>query len=226
MSAEPNAYIMARPQSLAIRIVARMRRKMYDRFLAMSNIAPDETLLDVGATGARDYDSFNYVEAWYPHKHNITAVGLDDASYLETAYPGVTFRQADGRNLPFADRSFDVVHSSAVLEHVGNTDNQKQFVSELLRVARRGIFLTTPNRWHPVEFHTILPLVHWLPKRVFRACLRGTRYDFYASEDHLNLLGRRDLQELIPRGYSFQLSSVRLIGLPSNLMVWIEKQNG
>jgi len=225
MSAEPNPYIMAQPKSLALRIVALMRRKMYDRFLAMSAITPDETLLDVGATSAKDYDAFNYVEAWYPHKQRITAVGVDDASYLETAYPGVTFRQADGRNLPFADQSFDVVHSSAVLEHVGSTAHQTQFVAELLRVAKRGVFLTTPNRWHPVEFHTILPLIHWLPRPVFRRILRGTRYDFYASEENLHLLGKSDLRALIPDGYAFHISYARLMGLPTNLLVWIDKQS-
>ena len=33
---------------------------------------------------------------------------------------------------------------------------------EAVRVGRR-VFLTTPNRWFPVEVHTRLPLVHWLP---------------------------------------------------------------
>lgn len=39
-------------------------------------------------------------------------------------------------------------------------------------VARRGIFLTTPNRSFPVEFHTQLPLVHWLLKPTHRAIFR------------------------------------------------------
>lgn len=223
MTAKPNAYIMAEPESLALRAVAAMRRKMYGRFLTMSAIAPHETLLDVGATAAKDYDAFNYIEAWYPHKDRITAVGLDDASYLEAAYPGVTFRQADGRDLPFADASFDVVHSSAVLEHVGGGENQAQFIREMVRVARRGVFLTTPNRWHPIEFHTVLPLIHWLPKRLFRRILRGSRYDFYAQEAHLNLLGRRDVQAMIPAGCAYRISCVRFLGWPSNLIVWINK---
>ncbi len=32
-------------------------------------------------------------------------------------------------------------------------------------MSRKGLFVTTPNRWFPIEFHTVLPLVHWLPKR-------------------------------------------------------------
>ena len=28
-----------------------------------------------------------------------------------------------------------------------------------------SVFVTTPNRWFPLEVHTLLPFVHWLPGR-------------------------------------------------------------
>ena len=52
-----------------------------------------------------------------------------------------------------------------MIEHVGGREQQRRFVEESLRVARRA-FITTPNRWFPVEVHTLLPLVHWLPDSV------------------------------------------------------------
>ena len=52
-----------------------------------------------------------------------------------------------------------------MIEHVGGEDEQRRFVAEALRVGRRA-FITTPNRWFPVEVHTRLPLVHWLPDNV------------------------------------------------------------
>ena len=103
-----------------------MRRSMYDRFLSSVQPNSKDTILDVGATSDQVYDFSNYLEAWYPHKSRITAVGIDDAKFLQDLYPGVTFLKADGRDLPFADESFDVVHSSAVLEHVGSRENQTQ----------------------------------------------------------------------------------------------------
>jgi hypothetical protein len=48
-------------------------------------------------------------------------------------------------------------------------------VAECARVARKGFCLTTPNRWFPVEFHTQLPLLHWLPKAWFRLILEKAR---------------------------------------------------
>jgi hypothetical protein len=223
---KPNAqYNIADPRSLPARIAARARRRMYERFLVRTAIRPTDTLLDVGATSDQNYETSNYVEAWYPYKNMITAVGIDDASFLERAYPGLTYYRADGRRLPFAANSFDVVHSSAVLEHVGSFANQRHFIAELTRVARRVVFLTTPNRWFPVEFHSVLPLLHWLPKRWYRRLLSGTRYGFFALEENLNLLDRRELLLLCSglSGCSVSIESQRLVGIPSNLLVTVEK---
>jgi ubiquinone/menaquinone biosynthesis C-methylase UbiE len=49
----------------------------------------------------------------------------------------------DGNTIPFADKSFDVVTCVEVIEHVPDYD---ALLRELARVARRCVFLTTPNR--------------------------------------------------------------------------------
>jgi ubiquinone/menaquinone biosynthesis C-methylase UbiE len=223
---QPNAqYNVAKPDSIAVRMAAYARRRMYQRFLSETAIQPNEALLDVGVTSDQSYEASNYIEAWYPHKEKITAVGVDDAAFLEKQFPGITYRKADGRKLPFASGSFDVVHSSAVLEHVGSFDEQRRFVHELTRVAKRVIFLTTPNRWYPIEFHSLLPFLHWLPKPWFRRLLHGTRYHFFSLEQNLNLLDRREIFKLCG-GLDVQsvtVGSHRLMGLPSNLLVTIRK---
>jgi len=218
-------YSVAAPNSLAARLAGYQRRRMFLRFLALTETGPTDTIIDVGATGDRSYDHSNYLEAWYPHKQRITAVGIDDASFLEQAYPGLTFRRADGRALPYADRSFDFAHSSAVIEHVGSRAEQSALLAELWRVCRKGVFLTTPNRWFPIEFHTVLPLVHWLPQRLFRAILRALGHDLLGEEAHLNLMSRRDLLAAakgagIPGAH---VESARLGGWTSNLLLIARK---
>ena len=155
----------------------------------------------------------------------ITAVGVDDATFLETLYPGLRFVRADGRHLPFDDNSFDHVHSSAVLEHVGARAQQVLFLKELWRVTRRTLFVTTPNRGFPIEFHTLLPLAHWLPPTIFRALLRKTGRAFFADEQHLNLMTYGELaRSARDAGITgANIGSVRLFGWPSNLLLRARK---
>jgi hypothetical protein len=208
------------PGSLPVRIGTYQRRRMYERFLSETKPGMVDKILDVGVAADVTYETSNYLEQWYANKSAITAIGLDDAAYLEQLY-GVRFVRANGLYLPFRDGAFDVVHSSAVLEHVGSLRNQIAFVRECCRVARKWVFLTTPNRWFPVEFHTVLPVVHWLPKNVFRALMRVTGYSFFAEESNLNLLSAKEVRAISAQvsGFVFNVSSVSLLAWPSNILL-------
>jgi ubiquinone/menaquinone biosynthesis C-methylase UbiE len=223
MNNTPNAQLnYAAPHSLAIRLSTRTRRKIFKMFMDEFQPAADESVLDVGVTSDQSYDNSNYFEALYPYRDRIVAVGLQAASFLEQMYIGLRYVEANALSLPFRDRSFDLVHSAAVLEHVGSIDNQAAMISECVRVARRGICLTTPNRWFPVEFHTQLPFVHWLPKRLGRHALRKLGFADVADEAQLNLMTSRELNVLtaaIP-GWSFRIASPRLLGWKSNLLLF------
>jgi hypothetical protein len=220
-------YNVANPASLPVKIAGYQRRKMFNSFLALMDLEPMDTILDIGATSDQSYDHSNYLEAWYPHKNRITAVGIDDAASVEFLHPGVRFVRADGRDLPFDTGSFDFVHSSAVLEHVGSREQQAQFLREAWRVARKGMFVTTPNRWFPVEFHTTLPLIHWLPPTQYRRLLSALGYDFFAGEEKLNLLSSRSMADTaVAAGIAqFKIRSVSLLGLPTNLLMAARKES-
>ena len=213
-------YNVAAPDSLQMRVATRQRRVMYERFVKALGVDAQTTILDVGVTSDRTIDNSNYLEAWHPHLERIVALGIEDASFLEKDHPGVRFVQGDGLALPFADRSFDVVHSSAVIEHVGSFDNQARLVAECARVARHGVFVTTPNRWFPIEVHTSLPLIHWLPKARHRALLDAIGHGFLAREENLNLMDARDFEVIAARlaGFTCEIDTASLAGLPSNLM--------
>ena len=49
----------------------------------------------------------------------------------------------DGYSLPFPDKHFDLITCVDVLEHV---EDYHRFLDELLRVARKSVFISTPNR--------------------------------------------------------------------------------
>jgi methyltransferase family protein len=218
-------YGLAHPGSLPTRVARHQRRKMFETFASRFGIGVTDTVLDVGVTSDRTHDHSNYLEAWWPRKDQITAVGVQNASFLESRYPGLRFVQADGCRLPFKDEAFEFVHSSAVLEHVGNRRRQIDFIRELVRVARCGIFITTPNRWFPIEVHTMVPLLHWLPQPLFRRILTAAGQTFFSAEENLNLLTPHELAAAARAAglQNFLVSSIALFGLPSNLLLLAQK---
>lgn len=75
-----------------------------------------------------------------------------------------SFQVADARSMPqFQDRSFDVVHSNSVIEHVGGIDDQARMALEVMRIGKHH-FVQTPNFWFPIEPHFRTIGWHWLPR--------------------------------------------------------------
>ena len=116
-------------------------------------ITPRTRILDVGGTAA------NW--ALLKVRPQVTIVNLPRA--LEPGEAGLPWIFADGCQLPFRDKSFDVVFSNSVIEHVGEPLRHQQFAREIARVGVR-YFVQTPNRWFPVEHHLLTPLIHFLPR--------------------------------------------------------------
>jgi SAM-dependent methyltransferase len=206
--------------AIASRLSFHVRRKMFQLFMDVIHPGPEARVLDVGVTNDEAHDESNYFERMYPFPHQITCVGTEDGSHLAVRYPGLIYQRVRaGDPLPFRDAEFDVVFSNAVLEHVGSRAAQATFVRELCRVGR-SFFITTPNRWFPFEHHTGLPLVHYLPAGIFRALLRHTRYHRWAAESELNILTAREVAGLFPAEATAEVRSIRLVGVPSNLVAF------
>lgn len=219
-------YNVTAPESLAQRVATHVRRKMFATFMVEARPRPDEKLLDIGVTSDQTYEGSNYLEQLYPYKDRVTAAGIDDAGFLEVRYPGMRFIEANILDLPFPDAAFDVVHSAAVWEHVGSRANQTRALAECLRVARRIVCLTTPNRWFPIELHTAMPLLHWLPHRVYRRLYRALGLAFFAEESNLNLLTMREIKAMATAhpGWRFTYKRGWLLGWPSNLILFAERR--
>ena len=198
-------YEVATPNSLAERLVIRARDRIYSDFLRLCQPRPEETILDVGVSDVVG-DAANVLERCYPYPDRITAVGLGTAEDFRAAFPLVTYRQVEPNEpLPFADKSFDVATSNAVLEHVGSPQSQHRFVAELMRVARR-VFLTVPHRFFPVEHHTAVPLLHWTDTGFALACRLLGKQD-WSNPENLILMSRRRLRAVCPRGVRAEIGT-------------------
>jgi SAM-dependent methyltransferase len=201
---------------LADAISLRSRMRKLELFLDVLRPTVETTVLDVGADelafGEGDgCATLNFFEEHYPWPERITALGLQDGSAFRARYPHIPYVQGDACALPFGDGEFDIVFSNAVIEHVGGRERQRLLVSEALRVGRR-VFVTTPNRRFPIEVHTRLPLVHWLPEqaahRIYDVAGKG-----YAKEN--NLLTKRELESLFP-------GRVRIVNLGLTLVAIVD----
>jgi SAM-dependent methyltransferase len=201
---------------LADSISLRSRERKLRLFLEELRPTADTTVLDVGADelGFGEGDgcaTMNFFEELYPWPERITALGLHDGAGFRARYPRIPYVQGDACALPFEDGAFDIVFSNAVIEHVGGRDRQRQFVSEAIRVGRR-VFITTPNRRFPIEVHTRLPLVHWLPDAVSHRV-----YDVIGREigAEVDLLTRRSFAQLFP-------GRVRVVSLGLTLVAIVD----
>ncbi|MDR1934680.1 MAG: class I SAM-dependent methyltransferase [Candidatus Accumulibacter sp.] len=111
-------------------------------------------------------------------------------------------------SMSFASGSFDLVLSNTVIEHVGDSENQKRFLSECVRIA----------------------------KRLHRAILNELSMNFFAREENPILLSKRDLLSLTEEArrlpafsggggeYACSPDTERFLGFISNLPLFVGKR--
>lgn len=224
-------WFWAWPDGLVWRVTdgptRRSRARRYSLFVEQIRPTMQSTILDVGVSGGVTRGT-DFLEAWHPWPAQITALGTGEWTEFESfqgAYPQVTLVLGDGRELPFPDKSFDVVFSNAVIEHTGTREQQQQFLRECLRVGRR-VFLTTPNAGFPIDSHTLIPFAHWLPLSVRDRIYRRAGRSFYADVAHLNLLRESDLLSLLPYGTRYRIIRQRALGMCANLILVTDGESG
>lgn len=206
------------------KIVLKARKKIFDYFI--EEVKPNELtkVLDAGVAPCKGIKGVktvtnNFFEKYYPYKGNITATSIEDASNIEKNFPGVRFVQTDPYETPFEDKKFDIVFCNAVVEHVGDGEHQKKFVQEYCRVAQK-FFFTTPNRWFPIELHSALPFIHWLPGNLFRKILKLLGKEALADINILNPISLKQFVSLFPNNTELKIIKIKTLGLTSNLVIY------
>lgn len=223
---------------------ARIRRTVYRRrdawhtrraelFLDVLRPAPGAAVLDLGGQDgefmARVRDRADI---------RVTIADIGETALARARERGFrTVSLVEGEPLPFADAEFDVVFCNSVIEHVtvpkadciekrfANREwierslvSQRAFADEIRRVGR-GYFVQTPHRAFPVEAHTWLPFVGWLPHdatvRVVRVSDRyWVKHCGYVD---WNLLGASDMRRLFPDA---RIHVERVLGMPKSLIAF------
>ena len=106
--------------------------------------------------------------------------------------------------LPFDDEAVDWVACYELLETCVSFERQVRLLRELLRIARKGVFVSTVNRWHPLS--------GWL-----------------RPPPHAGLLDAMKIKtmvDVLPGHPPWRLGHVRVMGLKSHyfLMIWKDQR--
>jgi SAM-dependent methyltransferase len=177
----PGVYATARGPlaRIAAPFADRARSRRHARFFALTGLAPGARILDVGCgkLGLRALEP----------ELEITGVDLAE----QPSYPGPFVRADAIEGLPFADREFDLVYCSSVIEHVAPA-KRAAFAAELRRVGR-GWYVQTPARSFPIEPHSLLPGAHWLPHPARRPYWR---FGATGGWEEIELLSKREFESL------------------------------
>jgi SAM-dependent methyltransferase len=196
----------------------RFRIARMARFQRLLQITGNTRILDVGGTPA----NWSLLSV----RPQVTILNLPRA--IEAERDSLTWIFADGCRLPFRDKSFDVVFSNSVIEHLGDPHRHEQYAREIARVGVR-YFVQTPNRWFPVEPHLLTPLIHFLPRSWQRALIdkftvwewlarpRPDQRTFYLEHylRDIQLLDGRAMRRLFPGA---RLIRERFLGLTKSLI--------
>ena len=203
------------------RIVKAKRVEILNLIKNELNLKLVKDCLDIGTTEDSSFESSNYIINNIPvkKKKSLSNQNISSGDFDSTLVKSITEDLGDKELKSFRS---DLVISSAVIEHVGSFDNQRKMIENMIKLSKKYIVFTTPNKFHPIEFHTKLLLLHWLPNRFFARILQILGFEFFSKEENLNLLSKRQLNKLtfhLTDNFKFKIYFVRLFFFKSNFVV-------
>lgn len=136
----------------------------------------------------------------------LTITNIEDPPVTDS----VKFRyvKADASNLRmFEDKSFDIVFSNSMIEHIPDPAKRHQAAREIARIGK-SFLVQTPAYWIPVEPHFLFPYFQLLPRFIqlfmvksfsmgwFKKC--STEEEAAVLIDSIRLLKRKEVRVLFP----------------------------
>lgn len=94
-------------------LISRVRREIYRRVVLLDGML---LVFDAGVAANCMCGFSDFFEAMNPSDEQINAFPDQDALRMCETWPGIKFVRGDARKMYFADKSFDFVFSSAVIE--------------------------------------------------------------------------------------------------------------
>lgn len=206
------------------RVILIKRLEMFRLIKNCLNNIKIKQILDVGTTEEDSLESSNFFIKKFKYikiKKSISDQNVNKIIFNNTLKKSITKNFSKSEIKKY---SSDLVISSATIEHVGNYTNQVKMIKNIMLLTKKLFFITTPSRKFPVDFHTKLPLIHLLPKKIHRLILKLLFLKEYSKEENLNLLDEKEIKEIIKKinnkKFEIKILKIKLIGITSNLIIF------
>ena len=180
----------------------RFREKRFNFFLKkFDSLNKPITLLDIGG-------KINFWENRGLAGNNDYKITVLNIEKEKSNYSNINCLIGDATNLnQFKNKSFDIVHSNSVIEHLYNFENQKKMASEIIRVGKKYI-VQTPNKYFFIEPHYLLPFFNIVPEKIKYLILTKTKLSRLKKWDknfakqyikEIRLLSEKEMKTLFPK---------------------------
>lgn len=197
-------------------VTVKSKMKKLEYFYSLCD--KSSNVLDVGISYNEYCDHVNlFLNKFRYSSSQYTGLAVESMDEIKRKHPDKRIVEYAGGVFPFKDKKFDWVFSNAVVEHVGNHDDQLLFINEMMRVGK-NVFFTTPNKYFPVDSHTNAFFRHWFHESFYEWCRANKPY---WTKNNLVLLSYNDLRNIMEasnaKKYIIKLN--RLIGYPMTFTV-------
>ncbi|MFC1596070.1 methyltransferase domain-containing protein [Candidatus Margulisiibacteriota bacterium] len=218
---------------IGIFISNRSRGKRAGIFRELFIINPKTKILDLGSINGTNINAV--LKGTRANPKNIYIADIDTKVIAEGqrlfGYTPVAIKESEP--LPYPNGYFDIVFCSSVIEHVTvpkgsswktvsqkeftsiSQKNQKKFASEIRRLGKQ-YFVQTPYKYFPIESHTWLPFIAWLPRPALIMVLRFTNLFWpKKSSPEWYLLDKKEMQDLFPEA---EIIFEKVLGFTKSIM--------
>ncbi len=204
------------------KIIVKNRLKMVSLIKNHFNDEKLDDVLDIGSTNDFENESSNFL---IKNLKNFKSYKSISDQKIELSFFSKALKKSITENfsdLELEEYKSDVVISNATIEHVGSLENQIKMCENIIKLSKKYFIIITPNRYHPVEFHSKLPLLHWFPKIIHRRILTLIGMKFLADEKNLNLLSHNDLINIMKKlnHNNYEIKNINFLFFKSNLLLF------
>ena len=198
------------------KISSKARNNRAEIFKKFFKIDENTKILDLGSENGSNIKKV--LEGTLAKASNIYIADIDEELIKQGekkyGFNGIVIDESG--KLPFNDNFFDIVFCSSVIEHVTipkeeiwhnlsgknfksrSLKRQNEFAQEVCRLGK-AYFVQTPYKYFPVESHTWLPFISFLPRWMIVYVIKFTN-TFWVKKTTPDwyLLNKKEFQSLFP----------------------------